>query len=157
MNNILIERKNHGFRHSAIKEFEEAWAAEKVKRQFGYSRFVGKKNVLVQYLVGKSFIKKKTIGARARDFVHVFRSSHHRIRFDFSRDSTLTANVDSHFFCFDCLFNAKYDNIVHEKIQKYKNSVLGAAFFFQTKLSPTKYYPIVLFFYHKVASNLKQA
>ena len=65
MNNILIERKNHGFRHSAIKEFEEAWAAEKVKRQFGYSRFVGKKNVLVQYLVGKSFVKKKR-SARVR-------------------------------------------------------------------------------------------
>ena len=76
VNNALIEIKNYVFRHSAFKKVEGSLSYGKSKSEIWFlkacSNFVEKINAIRQFLVGVSFVCKKT---RARDFVHVLRST----------------------------------------------------------------------------------
>ena len=76
MNNALIEIKNHVFRHSVLKRVEGSLSYGKSKSAIWFLKawinFVEKINAIRQFLVGVSFVWKKT---RARDFVHVLRST----------------------------------------------------------------------------------
>ena len=76
MNNALIEMKNHVFRHSALKRVEGSLSYEKSMSAIwflkAWSNFVEKINAIRQFLGGKNFVLQKT---RARDFVHVLRST----------------------------------------------------------------------------------
>ena len=71
--------KNHVFRHSALKRVGGSLSYGKNEKAILFlkvwSNFVEKINAIGQYSVGKSFVWKKILGARARDFVLMLRST----------------------------------------------------------------------------------